>query len=1702
MPDDLNPSTGSDERFASVLAEIQQAEEQGRTIDVQDYLDRHPDLAESLRGYFRDRDWFARVAPQLSPTAPQAPASAPPPDLPPGGRFGGYEVNGVLGRGGMGIVYHAHQLSPQREVALKVIRTDRLADLPADEQRQWLEGFRREAQLVASLEQHPNLVTLYEVGEHDGRPFFTMQLVRGGSLAETMRGGGWAVGSREGASGSAKLVATVARAVYHVHQRGVLHRDLKPANILLDEAGRPLVSDFGLARRLDHSGSLVAGAIEGTAEYMAPEQARGLPGAVTTAADVYSLGAVLYALLTGRPPFKGANDLETLLLVIDREPPPPRSLNPRLSRDLEIICLMCLEKEPGRRYASAAALAEDLECWLADRPLVHARPSGTAERVWRWCRRNPVPAVAAAIVLVVAAVAFALIADSRNNALTLADKNGKLAEEKGRLADENEGLATREREQKEHAQQLADTNAAQLSLAALDQGYRSCRRGDVALGLLLFARAQQVAPPAAEELRRAGRANVAAWRGRFRALLATLPHEDEVLAVAFSPDGKLLVTGGRDEKARLWDSATGRPVGEPFVHLGRAPELPAVPERIGGRGGQVVAAALSPDGKTLATGTADPYHKGRAQVWAAGLMAALRTGDRPKANDPNWGGPVRGFDTVGFPAQIWAVGDGKLVRRPWDRATVWAVAFSPDGNRLLTAEGRITGEDPTLPPGPGRGLLGLGEEPRGEARLWQWADGKQLGRAMRHHDAVLTVAFSPDGKQIATGSVDRTARLWEAATGAPLYNPIELDGPVVAVAFSPDGQLLLTASYAGQQGTVHLWDLANGRQLRPPLRPSLPVMAAAFSPDGRTVLVGCGDPASHKGEAIFWDVATGQLIGDPIPHPGPVQAVAYSPDGLSVLTACTDHIARLWEANVGPVTQPLARYEEALAFSADGQQALCNGGARQPRLCTAATGAPAGPLIGTAKQVREAYLSADGRFVLTMWPSTSQGPIAMGSAARLWDAATGQPLGPELKLGAEIAAVAISPDGRRILTGHVSPYHHEHDSSIAQLWDVTNGKAIGKQLDHKGAIRALAFSPDGREAVVASDDGTARLCDGVSGEPMGELLSHKGPVRAVAFSSDGRLVLTGSDDSSARLWEAATGKPLGEPLPMRGEVRAVAFSPDGRYAATGGEDGTARVWETATCRPVGLLLEHDGPVSAIAFSPDGGLVLTGSLDRTARLWVASAGGPVGAPLPHRGPVLAVCFGAKGRTVLTRSQDRAGAAVVMQRVGSEWERSLGSSWECTASVWPLPDTPDGTPEQVTRRAQVLTGMEIDAGGVLRPLEADTWQKRRREAGGAPHELPTEGPLAWHRREAAAAAASGQPFVARWHLDRLIEAEGENVDYRLSRCRALAALREFDAALSDVNKALELGRGEDYAAWVLRGHVQGLRRQWQLALNDFSKALEHRPEDLAILYWRGQAHAELAQWREAADDFRKAAAMPGAPFDVQEHLALVLLAQHDPDGYRKACETLMNGPATLRPSFKGTFYQYADDGRLVGTTHQDGGAQTITTIDYGGLGPARTITQRGNDMGGARLAMMSSRVAWACSVAPGGPGMERVRSAAAAAVQFNDKEYSYSRSLGAALYRSTQYEDAVKELTRALTLRREPSPSAWLLLAMAQQRCRRKDQAKQWLSKARDCIAKARGPQAAGQSKDELRWDRLPWTERLALELLEGEASKLIEGDSPK
>jgi serine/threonine-protein kinase len=361
----------NDARLNEIIAAYLQAVDTGREPDRQELLRRYPDLAAELEAFFADRDAFDRLAPHGPRTQLAGPADTPtvaPSEshvLAPGVKvryFGDYELLAEIARGGMGVVYKARQVSLNRRVALKMILAGQLASA-TDVQR-----FHAEAEAAANLD-HPNIVPIYEVGEHQGQQYFSMKLVEGGSLAERLPH------YRSDPVTSARLLAVVAQAVHYAHLRGILHRDLKPANILIDNQGQPYVSDFGLAKRVASVGPGVtqSGTIVGTPSYMSPEQATSSKGAVTTASDVYSLGAILYELLTGRPPFKAATPLETVLEVLEKAPERPRSINHGADPRLETICLKCLEKYPQRRYGSAELLAQDLERWLAHKPILARR---------------------------------------------------------------------------------------------------------------------------------------------------------------------------------------------------------------------------------------------------------------------------------------------------------------------------------------------------------------------------------------------------------------------------------------------------------------------------------------------------------------------------------------------------------------------------------------------------------------------------------------------------------------------------------------------------------------------------------------------------------------------------------------------------------------------------------------------------------------------------------------------------------------------------------------------------------------------------------------------------------------------------------------------------------------------------------------------------------------------------------------------------------------------------------------------------------------------------------------------------------------------------------------------------------------------------------------------------------------------------------
>jgi len=1039
--------------------------------------------------------------------------------------FGDYELQRVLGEGGMGIVYKARQLSLNRTVALKMIRAARFPSADA------VRRFQNEAEAVARLD-HPNIVPIFEVGQFEDQHYFSMKLIAGEGLDKRL------MEYVADPQRAARLVATTAGAIHHAHQRGILHRDLKPANILVDAEGKPNVTDFGLAKRVEGDSELTqSGAILGTPAYMAPEQASAKRGAVTTATDVYGLGAILYALLTGRGPFGGATVPETLDQVREQVPQPPRSLNPRVPRDLEVICLKCLEKDPQRRYASADSLAEDLKRWLAGEPIA-ARPVGNAARLWMWCRRNPALAGAAGL----AAAALVVVAVL---SLLYADRQGRHAAEQAKATTKITRLAQNLEGESKALRSSLSESSRRLAVLNFERGQAAFERGEIGPGLLWMVETLRNATDAGDAAwKHVALANLAAWQPLYPSLRGVFSH-DGVYVATFSPDGKTVLTGGGDKMARLWDAASGQPTGKPLEHQGNVSAVAFSPDgktiltasdqtarlwdATSGRPlGQpmahsewIRAVAFSPDGKTILTGSSDRT----ARLWDAAtgqpIAKPLKHRDEVLAVAFSPDGKTILTGSADRAARLWDATPGRPIGQPLQhQAPVWTVAFSPDGKTVLTGSFDKT------------------------ARLWDAATGQPTGQPLEHQGYVTAVAFSPDGNTVLTGSSDKTARLWDAATGQPTGQPLEHQGNVGAVAFSPDGKNVLTGS--GDK-TARLWDAATGLPIGQPLEHRDAVYAVAFSPDGKTILTGGNDSTAR-----LWDIPVGQPVGQPLDHQDVVRAVVFSPDGRTILTGGRDKTARLWDAATRlPTGRPLEHRDQvsAVAFSPDGKTVLAGSWDKTARLWNAATGQPVGKSLDHQGSVKAVAFSPDGKTVLTGgWDKT----------ARLWDAATGQPIGQPLLHQGSGVAVAFSPDGKTILTGS--------GDRTARLWHAASGQPIGKPMVHQGDVAAVAFSPDGKTVLTGSSDKAARLWH-ATGRPIGRSLEHRGWVYAVAFSPYGETVLTGSEDKTARLWDTATGMPIGKPMEHESSVTSVAFSPDGKTILTGSYDTTARLWDVPGVLP-------------------------------------------------------------------------------------------------------------------------------------------------------------------------------------------------------------------------------------------------------------------------------------------------------------------------------------------------------------------------------------------------------------------------------------------------------------------------------------------------------------------------------------------------------
>ena len=958
--------------------------------------------------------------------------------------FGDYELLEEIARGGMGVVYRARQLTLNRTVAIKMILANRLAT-PAEVDR-----FRAEARTVARLH-HPGIVGIHEVGEHEGQHYFSMDYVEGQSLANVVRDGPLP------ASRAAHYLRDIAQAVQHAHSQGVLHRDLKPSNILIDLADQPRVTDFGLARELTGRAEMtLSGQILGSPNFMPPEQAAGKRSRIGACGDVYSLGAILYQMVTGRPPFVAETLTATLHQVVNAEPIPPRTLNPGVPRDLETICLKCMEKEPARRYHSAQALAEEIERFLRDEP-IQARPTSRAEKAWRWCRRKPALAGWTAVCLL----------------LLVGGASGVLWQ--WRRAVDGERVAR----QNLYA---ADMNLAQQALAENNLG-----RAIELLARHLPAKFVTGLPSFESHRDPRGWEWRYLWqRCRTDELFVLGQHSNRVNALAFSPDGRLLVSGGTDRQIRLWDLASRQPVAA-FQYAD-----------------YIMAVAFSPDGRLIA---------------CADEFAPVKLLTVPELNERSvldHSARVLAFSEGG--QDLYTARSG-VVRR-WDvesGRTTWQ-SSSNDAFTMVGVNRQVALSSDGV-------MLASGSFDRG-VRVWDARSATPLATFPRKGDAFLfRMAFSPDGKVLGTGHTDGAVRLWSLSDQRLLHTLAGHLSWITALAFSPDGRRLASASY---DHAIVLWDTATGQKLDWLKGHEDEINALVFSPDGNRLASGSKDQTIR-----FWDLTARREADSWKSFPGPSYPCVLSPDGGTALVRDLERGFVLWDTkSLQPLAlPPISGLNLMIGAVSSGRRHV----ALSPRLggiqlfsCDEGNLTPAGELpVGTNPVSAVVFSPQENVFA----SGSEDGRVV------LWDTKTRTPITQFHHFTNRVEHLSFSADGRTLGVGY--------GKDIGELFHVIERRRIALFTGHHASVLGIKVSHRGHLAATGSFDHTVKLWGLLGRRGVTELATLKGhltPAWSVAFSRDDTRLAVGLGGGEIRIWNVETRQEVATLRGHRLPVTALHFT--------------------------------------------------------------------------------------------------------------------------------------------------------------------------------------------------------------------------------------------------------------------------------------------------------------------------------------------------------------------------------------------------------------------------------------------------------------------------------------------------------------------------------------------------------------------------------
>jgi eukaryotic-like serine/threonine-protein kinase len=1130
---------------------------------------------------------------------------------------GRYTMKGEHGRGAIGRVMIAFDEHIGREVALKELLTDfgESGSTPSASPRRHTAAasarFLREARITGQLE-HPGIVPVYEIGHRtDGSNYYTMRLVRGRTMADRLKPARSLHDRLHLLPNFLDLCQTMA----YAHSRGVIHRDLKPANIMLGSFGETVVLDWGLAKvrglqderaddlerslaliRQASAGDTVKGIPIGTPSYMSPEQAEGRIDEVDERSDVWSLGAILHELLTGRPPFTGQTAWEVMGKVIKDEVAPITETEAAAPPELAAIAHRCLAKDAAGRYKDAGELAADVGHFQAG-GLVSAYEYSMTALIGRWLKKRwPVVATASAGLLIL--MVFGIWAVSNINAQkNVALKAEKVADAQRLVAVQNLTLATQR--EREASNNLADSF---LALGQLAENRHAWRNAEIYFAASLNLR---------DGLQARYSLNYARTRPPLaaRVIHAIAAHPEEVIKAAYSPDGKFLATVSEDPAVKIWDVKTG-----------------ALVDSLTGHSARVWCAVWSPDGKLLATGSRDRT----AKLW-----------------DPATGALVRSFDQqTGEIAQVLFSPDGQaLVIASWDNTVAIHDVATGERIRVLT---------PAVNPiaiTPDGGILAA-SSPEHDLKLFDFATGKLLHTLSGHRDPIYALAFSPDGAILASGGgnvlapvADNDVRLWDTASGKQLAVLGGHRQEVRDLAFTPNGKVLASA---GADGLIKLWDVKYGQLAQNLIGHTSIVFSLAFNKSGLILFSGGGDTSVK-----IWDVAAGELIASLEGHTGRVNHIALSPDTSTLASAGADGKVILWDTWPQFQVRMLRGHLDsvsAVKFRPDGQVLATMSGNMYSgskdntiKLWDVVSGGELATLAGHEAQMCDMAWNDDGKLLAS---------TDTGGALRIWNFDTEQVTTVAKAHQDAALSLAFSPDGKILATAGGNIFATGADNSI-KLWDPLTGNLIRTLEGHQESIFTIAFSPDGKLLASASanlfaksTDHSVKLWDPATGALLHSMEGHQDNVFRVRFSPDGKILASAGGslfdkgpDAAVRLWDTTTGK-LAHAL--TGHTRAVfdvVFSPDGKIVATASDDATVKLWDPATGQLIRTLIGFQNGVEDVVFSPDGLVVAAAAGDKSVKLFEARTGELLHSLAGHKNYVRDLAYSPDGRTLASAGDDR-------------------------------------------------------------------------------------------------------------------------------------------------------------------------------------------------------------------------------------------------------------------------------------------------------------------------------------------------------------------------------------------------------------------------------------------------------------------------------